>query len=224
MLQISRPALLIALGIGIVCISLPSCQGFVIPTKSLTRNVATTTTSPCRNQSPSFSSSLCELHSTKATTDSEIISSPPSSFSSPNGENAVTTAAKTTTEQFKNDGLFSWMQPYLDLFGFVEGNTVYYGPGVAVDPTKVPSKEEQERLRQEAMENMMNIGVDERERRREAGKIATMVAIGYALLSSIVLDDGTLEGHFVRLGVALVSGRVGGKILWHSVFFSSYYV
>lgn len=119
-------------------------------------------------------------------------------------ETTKTEAIKTTTkEEFVNDGLFAWMKPYLDLFGFVEGNTVYYGPGVAVDSSTFPSIQEQERLRKEAEENMMNIGVDERERRRQAGEIAYKLVVVYAILSSVFLDDGSIGGHFARFAIAL---------------------
>jgi len=104
---------------------------------------------------------------------------------------------------FVNDGLFSWMQPFLDMFGFVEGNTVYYGPGVAVDESNFPSLQEQFARRNEASENMMNIGMEERERRREGGEIAYKATIAYALFSSLLLDDGSLSGHFVRFAIAL---------------------
>lgn len=110
---------------------------------------------------------------------------------------------KDEKKSFANDGLFSWMQPYLDLFGFVEGNKVYYGPGVAVDESQFPSKEEQQKLRQEAEENMMNIGMEERERRRQAGNIAYKIVFAYAILSSIFLDDGTISGNLARFAIAM---------------------
>lgn len=105
--------------------------------------------------------------------------------------------------KFRNDGLFSWMQPYLDLFGFTEGNTVYYGPGIKVDESKFPSQDEQERLREKAKEDMMNIGTEERERRRVGGDIATKVVIAYSLVSSIFLDDGSLGGHLARFAIVM---------------------
>merc|ERR1712154_86868 len=110
---------------------------------------------------------------------------------------------KDEKKAFTNDGLFAWMQPYLDLFGFVEGNTVYYGPGVAVDESQFPSKEEQQKLQEEAEQNMMNIGIEERERRRQAGDIAYKVVFAYAILSSIFLDDGTISGNLARLAIAM---------------------
>ena len=180
-----------------VCISIGStstCNAFTHPNAIGIRNQFS-------KPSPS-----CELRSTPTDSTSEepkvIVSNKEIDTSAIPAESATATA--TTTDKFENDGLFAWMQPYLDLFGFVEGNTVYYGPGVAIDPSKIPSEEEQERLRKVAVKNMMNIGIDERERRRQGGEIATKVAIGYAILSSIFLDDGSFGGHFVRLGLALV--------------------
>lgn len=120
-----------------------------------------------------------------------------------NEKQRIDTSLKSSSK-FVNDGLFQWMQPYLDLFGFVEGNTVFYGPGVAVDESTFPSTTEQERLRKEAKDNMMNIGVGERERRREAGGIAFKIAIGYAIFSSLILDDGSIGGNLTRFAVALV--------------------
>lgn len=110
-------------------------------------------------------------------------------------------------EKFVNDGFFSWMQPFLNNFGYVEGKSVYLGgPGSIVEKSNFPSTEEQERLRKEARENMMNIGVEERERRRDAGQVAYKVVIGYAILSSLFLDDGSVGGHLARFAIALVRG------------------
>ncbi len=177
-------------------------NAFVIPTKPFaTTKSGTNNSNTNSNSNNQFSyASTCELRSTSRADESvlEVLT-----------DNSVDTALKTSSAEskeapFVNDGLFAWMQPYLDLFGFVEGNTVYYGPGVAADPSKAPSTEDQERLRADAIESMTNIGADERERRREGGEIASRAAIAYALVSSIFLDDGSLEGHFVRLGLALV--------------------
>lgn len=107
-------------------------------------------------------------------------------------------------EKFVNDGLFAWMQPYLDLFGYVEGNTVVYGAGSALDKSNFPSAVEQELLRKEAKDNMMNIGTEERKRRREAGQLAYKLVIGYSIFSSIFLDDGTISGNLARFAIALV--------------------
>lgn len=198
---------LFAVCMGVVGAS-STCNAFIHP-KTFGNNLIDTGR---RNQF-SKPSPPCELRSTPtdSTTSEELKVNDNSNKEIDTSSRATTTTSTSTTsisnkndDKFENDGLFAWMQPYLDLFGFVEGNTVYYGPGVAVDPSNIPSEEEQARLRKEAVENMMNIGMGERERRRQGGEIATKVAIGYAIVSSIFLDDGSFEGHFVRLGLALV--------------------
>ena len=193
-------------------------SAFVIPSKTFTSYIGCNASNVSRKLhfsafgSGAVVSSLCELRSTP--TDSSSSSSSEEDLAEVMIDDAKeqkssssppqSSPSSSSSSSFKNDGLFSWMQPYLDAFGFVEGNTVYYGPGIAVDPTKFPSTKEQERLRNQAKENMINIGMEERERRREGGNIATKVAIVYAIVSSIFLDDGSLGGHFVRLGLALV--------------------
>jgi hypothetical protein len=127
-----------------------------------------------------------------------------------------TTTTTTTTKQtnFKNDGLFSWMKPFLDLFGYVEGNTVYNGVGVSMDKSNssnsdnsdiedIPSLEVQIERRKEAEENMMNIGMVERMRRGQAGEIAYKAVFGYGILSSIFLDDGSIGGSLARFAIIL---------------------
>lgn len=81
---------------------------------------------------------------------------------------------------------------------------MYYGPGVPVDESKFPSEEEQKRLREKAQEDMVNIGMAERERRRQGGEIAYKVAIAYSLVSSIFLDDGSFGGHLARFAIVMV--------------------
>ena len=189
-----------ALTIGLMSAT-SSTDAFTIPTKN--QRIPSSSLLRQPRTHPSFT--LSELRST--TTD-EI-------------ETTTTTTTintkKDEKQTFTNDGLFAWMQPYLDLFGFVEGNTVYYGPGVAVDESKFPSKEEQQRLREEAEENMMNIGLEERERRRQAGDIAYKVVFAYAILSSIFLDDGTISGNLARFAIALV------RMDESSIYFSELY-
>lgn len=159
-----------------------SIDAFAIPTnkQAITSSIAKKLQHQQQLTNPSFT--RCKLRSTA---------------------NEMENPTKDEKKSFANDGLFSWMQPYLDLFGFVEGNKVYYGPGVAVDESQFPSKEEQQKLRQEAEENMMNIGMEERERRRQAGNIAYKIVFAYAILSSIFLDDGTISGNLARFAIAM---------------------
>ena len=114
-----------------------------------------------------------------------------------------TTSKSATT--FINNGPFSFMEPFLDIIGFKEGRKMYFAAPLPVDPSNAPSNEEALSLRREATENLMNIGIDERERRREGGNVSFAVAAAYAAYATIVLDDGGVGGHFARLAVVLVS-------------------
>jgi hypothetical protein len=106
-------------------------------------------------------------------------------------------------KEFKNDGLFFFMEPALSLLGFKEGRTTYFGPTIDVDEKDFPSEEEQQARREKAEEEMFNIGQDERDRRRRGGEIAYKVAAAYAIASSLFLDDGSFEGHLARFGIVL---------------------
>jgi len=106
-------------------------------------------------------------------------------------------------KEFENDGPFSLMQPFLPLFGFSEGRTTYFGPGIEVKESDYPSEEEQQARREKAKEEMMNIGQEERDRRRLGGEIAYKAAISYAIVSSLILDDGSFSGHLARFAVVL---------------------
>mmetsp|Transcript_9983 Transcript_9983/g.11614 ORF Transcript_9983/g.11614 Transcript_9983/m.11614 type:complete len:248 (-) Transcript_9983:476-1219(-) len=172
----------ICLALGISALWSRSSTGFSVPTKS--SSCITT-----RSNSSVVRQLKTKLHQ------SPVIE---------NKEKIITSDDIKAKEPFINDGLFGWMQPYLDLFGFVEGKTVYYGPGVPVDELKFPSTEKQQELRKIAREEMTNISMGERNRRREGGEIATMVAIFYALFSSIFLDDGEFSGHLARFAIAMV--------------------
>lgn len=67
----------------------------------------------------------------------------------------------------------------------------------------IPSEEEQQRRREQAESDMTNIGMDERDRRKYAGEIAAKVSIGYAIVSSLFLDDGTVHGSLARFAIIL---------------------
>lgn len=107
------------------------------------------------------------------------------------------------SEEFQNDGPFFFMQPFLPLFGFTEGKTTYFGPGIDVQKSDYPIEEEQIARRLKAEKEMTNIGQDERDRRRLAGKIAYKVAIAYGIASSLFLDDGSSSGHLARFAIIL---------------------
>ena len=108
----------------------------------------------------------------------------------------------SVTEQkseFVNDGLFSWMTPYLNLFGIQEGKSVWFGPiPVDIDTSNQPSMEQAAQLRKEAADNLMNIGMDERERRAQASNVFAVLTAVYMTVSTLALDHGDLNGHLLR--------------------------
>lgn len=187
-----------------VTLMIPAADAFSIMTPSSIRALISSTSTS--SKSPSRTSSLFSPRSSKHFVTSDA-------STGVNGDTATATTSTSTTsstsynsdEKFENKGLFSWMQTYLDIFGFVEGKTTFYGPGVDVDESQFPSKEEQTKLKNEAMTNMMNINTDERNRRGYASNIAYKIVFGYALFSSIFLDDGSFSGHLARFAIALVS-------------------
>ena len=99
-----------------------------------------------------------------------------------------------------NDGLWSWLYPYLSLLSYKEGNTVV--GGVATDKlTTNYSESDKDALRIKAKQDLVNISDAERERRRELSYSFYLASIVYAGLSSIILDDGSFGGHFLRFAV-----------------------
>ena len=80
-----------------------------------------------------------------------------------------------------------------------------YAAPLPVDPSTASSEDEAAALRRDAADKLMNIGLEERERRGEAGKIFYVLTSIYAVYASLVLDDGGVGGHIARLAVALVS-------------------
>ena len=110
---------------------------------------------------------------------------------------------KAVNKEFVNDGAFSFMEPFLSVLGFQEGRTTNYGPTIPVNESEFPSEEEQQQRREKAKSEMTNIGTDERERRTNVGDISYKVAAGYAIFSSLFLDDGTIHGSLSRFAIIL---------------------
>ena len=114
-----------------------------------------------------------------------------------------------TTEvekSFSNDGPFSWMSPYLGVFGYEEGKSSVYAIPVPVSlesSKDTPTAEEIADRQKEAREKMFNIGPEERERRGEAAKIFRAVTIAYAIYASLVIDQGDVIGHLARFAIIL---------------------
>ena len=65
------------------------------------------------------------------------------------------------------------------------------------DTLKLTQEEISER-RAAAERDLTNISPEERERRAEVAQVALKVCGGYAIFSSLVLDNGDIGGHFAR--------------------------
>eukprot|EP00980_Cylindrotheca_fusiformis_P012510 scaffold3073_cov66-Cylindrotheca_fusiformis.AAC.25 len=101
-----------------------------------------------------------------------------------------------------NDGPYSWIAPYLTLGGYEAGSSLKGGM-VSKDKmsSRTLSEEEKEARRKKATEDMVNINDDERQRRRELSNLFYKVTAIYAGISSLILDDGSLVGHFWRFAI-----------------------
>lgn len=106
------------------------------------------------------------------------------------------------TEEFVNKGPMAWMQQFLDIAGVVPGQTIAYGPfttGAVKESDRKPPKEAA-RLREEATKNLQNIDMEERNRRKGASEIMTVLTVVYALWATFLGDQGDLTGHVLRFG------------------------
>jgi hypothetical protein len=99
-------------------------------------------------------------------------------------------------EPFVNDGPFSWMTNYLGVYE--DGKSLAYGVPVAADTTRTSTPDTIAEEKQLFTENLMNIGTDERERRRKGAQVAWVVTAIYVLWASLIADHGDLAGHFAR--------------------------
>jgi len=125
-------------------------------------------------------------------------------------------SSSSSSEPFQNEGPFAWMQPFLDTFGYKEGYTTNYGAPKPLPPSsstivissstqqqQQQQEKQEEEKRQYATKTLTNIGMDERERRKDGSIVMTYVTVVYAIVSSVLFDQGDLEGHFVRFGILL---------------------
>jgi hypothetical protein len=97
------------------------------------------------------------------------------------------------------------MGMYMDMFGISEGKVIKYG-FLLSDPdadSPPPTSGELATARQTSIDNMTNIGTEERQRRDEVGDIATRLTVAYAIVSSLFLDDGSFGGHLIRFAIVL---------------------
>lgn len=121
---------------------------------------------------------------------------------------SIVLSALTDTEvendtKFENDGSFSWMIPFLGIIGYTEGKSSVYAIPMANTNAFTLNEEEIVKRQKEAAENMNNISPEERERRAQAAEICRYGTIAYAIMVSMVLDQGDALGHLVRFGIVL---------------------
>jgi len=73
-------------------------------------------------------------------------------------------------------------QVFSKLFKADQGKQIYFGVFQKdVDPSSIPSSDEREALRSEAAASLTNIGMAERDRRRQAGLVMSVLTAGLAL-------------------------------------------
>jgi hypothetical protein len=115
-------------------------------------------------------------------------------------EQTTDTKQDATKETFVNDGLFSFMQNFLTLHE--DGKSMAYGIPVAADESRRSSPEKVAAEREEYAKKLMNIGMEERERRRNAGETFQVVTAVYICWAALI-DQGDFTGHILRFLVVL---------------------
>ena len=104
---------------------------------------------------------------------------------------------------FVNDGPFAWMQPFLDIIGFVPGNTMVGAVPINATASATTSQNKLDETqwaarRQQATEALQNIGPAERERRDQVGNVFLVLSAVYATWASLLADHGGWTGHVLR--------------------------
>ena len=96
------------------------------------------------------------------------------------------------------------MVTHVDLFGYRPGKTLV--GAIPLDSSMSSPKltpEEKQKRAEDAERDLTNISPEERERRAAGAEIALKVAGVYAIVSSLLLDDGSFGGHLARFPVLL---------------------
>mmetsp|Transcript_37850 Transcript_37850/g.46233 ORF Transcript_37850/g.46233 Transcript_37850/m.46233 type:complete len:214 (-) Transcript_37850:535-1176(-) len=101
---------------------------------------------------------------------------------------------------FRNDGNYWFMKTILPSV-FKDGQRVKNGIPTDLDPSLKVSDEIVAERRSAAAERLINIDEDESTRRSEFGKTVLFTALFYAAFISIVVDEGDVFGHLVRLSL-----------------------
>ena len=104
---------------------------------------------------------------------------------------------------YQNDGLFSFMRPFLEIGGLVEeGKRINLGGlnplALTTEANTEATSEDAAKLRQQAAENLTNIDDAERARRDQAGDVMIKASVIYVLWASLIADDGDFSGHVLR--------------------------
>ena len=116
--------------------------------------------------------------------------------SGPPKESPVKTETKAKEDSFVNDGLFSWMETFL--FPYGEGKSLSYGVPVSAHDKPKATPDQVAAQKQEYTKNMMNIGTEERERRRNAADFFAVATAAYLCWAALIADQGDMAGHIVR--------------------------
>ena len=104
------------------------------------------------------------------------------------------------------------MQPYLNLIGFVPGNTLMGAVPIKADRNNNNNnnnknnnidKSQAAALRQQAAQALQNIGPEERARRDQVGNAMLAVSAVYITWATLIADDGGTSGHVLRALAAL---------------------
>jgi hypothetical protein len=117
-------------------------------------------------------------------------------------------ASKKSTTPFENTGAFAWMKPYLQAMGFTQGKTLYGAlplPAGFLDKPSSPSSSTaaSSSNQQYEINDLQNIGIDERARRDQVGDVMLAASVLYGTWASLWADHGGSMGHVLRGGLAL---------------------
>ena len=106
-------------------------------------------------------------------------------------------ASATEALGFVNDGLFSFVAPFLEIGGIKSGKKITYG-FFATEVDRQMTWEEKREQERTASQNLVNIGDKERARREKVGNVILILSLMYSLWAALIADDGGLYGHFLR--------------------------
>lgn len=112
---------------------------------------------------------------------------------------SASSSTRTSSDIFVNDGPLAGFPAALELIGLTEGKSIAFGMfSKEVDHGQVVSEDEAIKRRANAAAELVNIDMEERYRRKQAGDILTVVAAVYILWATLIADDGGLLGHLIR--------------------------